>query len=407
MDIADRLTSPLRRAQRIAGASDARPERRRTRGAGRAAIAVLGGIVLLGNGLKAMISSSVMLSEPQFAAFLGVAVERVAVLMEAIVAGMVIALAGYPLLLRRFSARAIGIVACALAGAAFLAFALTERCAPSGHARVHGARVLHARRGRARVPRAVRAGARRALAGRRRAQDDDHAVDGRGARGIPGRAAARQGPGPGARTVRLLPRLLRAAGRDAAAARRHRVHAARRGGRRAAGVAASGHPAARIPRVRRRVRGLVDAGFRDRLPRAVDAGEPRRAGGRRRMARAQRGGHVEPRDGCALVVLVAGRALRARDPDDRILRSRLPVPARRVGRVRRRPVDAVRRRADRGHGRRGRADPPPRGAGIRAARRIRRGDGRRTRVLRRVSVDRRCRRTSCGRRPSRASDRAR
>ena len=65
---------------------------------GVAAIAVLGGIVLLGNGLKAMISSSVLVSEPQFAAFLGIAVERVAVLLEAIVAGMVIALAGYPLL---------------------------------------------------------------------------------------------------------------------------------------------------------------------------------------------------------------------------------------------------------------------------------------------------------------------
>lgn len=102
---------------------------------GVAAIAVLGGIVLLGNGLKAMISSSVLVSEPQFAAFLGIAVERVAVLLEAIVAGMVIALAGYPLLLRRFSARAIGIVACALAGAAFLAFALTERVHPDAATR--------------------------------------------------------------------------------------------------------------------------------------------------------------------------------------------------------------------------------------------------------------------------------
>lgn len=102
---------------------------------GAAATLVLGGIVLLGNGLKAMISSSVMLSEPQFAAFLGVAVERVAVLMEAIIAGMVIALAAYPLLMRRFSARAIGIAASAVAAAAFAAFALTDLLHPGAGTR--------------------------------------------------------------------------------------------------------------------------------------------------------------------------------------------------------------------------------------------------------------------------------
>jgi hypothetical protein len=87
---------------------------------------VLGGIALLGNGQKAIITSSVLVSEAQFAAFLGVAVDHVAVLMEAIIAGMVIALAAYPLLLDRFSARAIAIVACVVATASFATFAFVD-----------------------------------------------------------------------------------------------------------------------------------------------------------------------------------------------------------------------------------------------------------------------------------------
>ncbi len=46
--------------------------------------------------------------------------------MEAIVAGMVIALAAYPLLLERFATRTIGIAACALATGAFATFAVLD-----------------------------------------------------------------------------------------------------------------------------------------------------------------------------------------------------------------------------------------------------------------------------------------
>ena len=82
------------------------------------ALVVLGGIALLGNGQKAIVTSTVLVSEAQFAAFLGVAVEHVALLMEAIVAGMVVALAIYPLLLHRLAVRTLALVASVIASAA-------------------------------------------------------------------------------------------------------------------------------------------------------------------------------------------------------------------------------------------------------------------------------------------------
>ena len=91
-----------------------------------AALAVLGAVALLGNGMKAIVTSTVLVSEGTFAVFLGVPVARVALLMEAIVAGMVVALAAYPLLLRRLRPRTIGMAACALAAAAFGAFGLAD-----------------------------------------------------------------------------------------------------------------------------------------------------------------------------------------------------------------------------------------------------------------------------------------
>jgi hypothetical protein len=66
----------------------------------------MGGIALLGNGLKSVVTSTVLVSEARFASFLGIEVERVALLMESIVAGMVVALALYPLVVRRFAGAA-------------------------------------------------------------------------------------------------------------------------------------------------------------------------------------------------------------------------------------------------------------------------------------------------------------
>jgi hypothetical protein len=90
------------------------------------AFMVLAGIALLGNGLKSIVSSSVLVSEAQFAALLGISTENVAMLLELIIAGMVVALAACPLLLQRLSARTLAVWACLVAAAAFATFALVD-----------------------------------------------------------------------------------------------------------------------------------------------------------------------------------------------------------------------------------------------------------------------------------------
>jgi hypothetical protein len=95
------------------------------------AFVALVGIALLGNGLKAVVTSTVLVGEAQFAAFLAIPVEHVATLMEAIIAGMVVALAAIPLLLQRFSARALAMAACVVAMLSFGGFALVDHLQPS------------------------------------------------------------------------------------------------------------------------------------------------------------------------------------------------------------------------------------------------------------------------------------
>lgn len=92
-----------------------------------AGIALLAVIALFGNGLKALVTSSVLVSQGTFATFLHMRPEQVAALMQATLAGMVIALALCPLLLRRFAARPLGLIACGVACAAFGGFAAIER----------------------------------------------------------------------------------------------------------------------------------------------------------------------------------------------------------------------------------------------------------------------------------------
>jgi hypothetical protein len=99
------------------------------------ALAVLTGIALLGNGLKALVTSSVLVSEAQFAAFLRFSAEHVAVLMEVIVGGMVIALALCPLFLSRMRARTLAIAACVAAAGAFATFAVVDLAGPAEWAR--------------------------------------------------------------------------------------------------------------------------------------------------------------------------------------------------------------------------------------------------------------------------------
>jgi hypothetical protein len=93
----------------------------------------LGGIALLGNGLKSVVTSTVLVSESRFASFLGIAVERVALLMESIVAGMVIALALYPLAVRRLDVRGVALAAAITGACAFALFAAAMvRVEPAG-----------------------------------------------------------------------------------------------------------------------------------------------------------------------------------------------------------------------------------------------------------------------------------
>jgi hypothetical protein len=98
-------------------------------------LVAVAGIALFGNGLKAIVSSSVLVSEAQFAQFMRISLEHTGLLMESIMAGMVIALGVCPILLQRISPRTLGIGASAIAAAAFAAFGLVEMAQPGGWVR--------------------------------------------------------------------------------------------------------------------------------------------------------------------------------------------------------------------------------------------------------------------------------
>lgn len=104
-----------------------------------AVLVVLGAIALFGNGLKALVTSTVLVSESAFATSLRMSPEQVATLLQTMIAGMVVALALSPLLLERYRVRALGLVACAVATAAFGAFAAIELARLSQAWRVGGA----------------------------------------------------------------------------------------------------------------------------------------------------------------------------------------------------------------------------------------------------------------------------
>ncbi len=101
------------------------------RHAGLPGLIALAAVALLGNGLKAIVTSSVLVSEGTFAALLRMSPEQVAALMEATIAGMVVALAVCPILLQRMTPRRLALAACAAAVAAFAGFALVELGQPS------------------------------------------------------------------------------------------------------------------------------------------------------------------------------------------------------------------------------------------------------------------------------------
>ncbi len=106
---------------------------------GAAVLVVIGAVALLGNGLKALVTSTVLVSEGAFAAYLRMSPEQVAVLMQMLIAGMVVSLALCPLLLQRTSARRLGLGACAVATAAFGGFAAIDLAGMSPVWRLAGA----------------------------------------------------------------------------------------------------------------------------------------------------------------------------------------------------------------------------------------------------------------------------
>ncbi|MFO1414732.1 MAG: hypothetical protein U1F10_12665 [Burkholderiales bacterium] len=136
-------------------------------------MALLALVALFGNGLKALVTSSVLVGEGTLATFLGMRPEQVAALMQATIAGMVVALALCPILLARYSARALGLAACAVACVAFGGFAavqfapadpvLRDAAAFAGLAIGAGAQALLAPVAQALVMLAPRRGTRTAL----------------------------------------------------------------------------------------------------------------------------------------------------------------------------------------------------------------------------------------------------
>lgn len=102
-------------------------------------LVVIGAVALLGNGLKALVTSTVLVSEGAFAAYLRMSPEQVAALMQMLIAGMVVALALCPLLLQRMPARRLGLGACAVATAAFGGFAAIDLAGLSPAWRLAGA----------------------------------------------------------------------------------------------------------------------------------------------------------------------------------------------------------------------------------------------------------------------------
>lgn len=86
---------------------------------------------LLGNGLKSVVTSTIFVTEAEFASFLNISVERTSFIVELIIGSMVIALALAPLLITRRSAPLLAVVAALLAAAAFAGLGMLFNTAPT------------------------------------------------------------------------------------------------------------------------------------------------------------------------------------------------------------------------------------------------------------------------------------
>ncbi|ANT63744.1 hypothetical protein AYJ57_25055 (plasmid) [Salipiger sp. CCB-MM3] len=93
-------------------------------------------LVLLGNGLRSVIASTVFVSEGSFASFLSITVEATAAIMELLMGAVLVSLLVAPWLMRRIPTKHLAVWMCVLAGAAALGLAALFRFAPPVDMRV-------------------------------------------------------------------------------------------------------------------------------------------------------------------------------------------------------------------------------------------------------------------------------
>ncbi|WP_226623293.1 hypothetical protein [Alloyangia pacifica] len=93
-------------------------------------------LVLLGNGLRSVIASTVFVSEGSFASFLSITVEATAAIMELLMGAVLVSLLVAPWLMRRIPAKRLAVWMCLLAGTAALGLAALFRFAPPVDTRV-------------------------------------------------------------------------------------------------------------------------------------------------------------------------------------------------------------------------------------------------------------------------------
>ncbi|WP_020591696.1 hypothetical protein [Kiloniella laminariae] len=87
--------------------------------------------VFLGNALKSVVTSTVFVSEGEFASFLNISVDKTQILVELLIGSSVMALALAPFLLTRARAQRIATICALTAGACYLALGLTLVMGPA------------------------------------------------------------------------------------------------------------------------------------------------------------------------------------------------------------------------------------------------------------------------------------
>ncbi len=96
----------------------------------KAALPLLLLLVLLGNGLRSVVSSTVFVSEGTFASFLKISVNKTSVIIELLLGAVLLSLLITPRLIQRFPARPLAAAMCLIAGVSSLGLAVLFWVAP-------------------------------------------------------------------------------------------------------------------------------------------------------------------------------------------------------------------------------------------------------------------------------------